>query len=333
MNDPEHRTSSVEHRTRNLGLATSHFVTGGAGFIGSHLVERLMEEGKKVTVYDNLASGKKENIEHHLGRKDFKFIPADLLDFQTLKEYIRSHEIVWHLGANTDIPTGNKVTDLDLKNCTIATHNVLEAMKENNIEKLLFASSACVYGDVPSIALDETFGPLLPINLYGAGKLACEGLISAYCHLFGIKAWLFRFGNVVGARMGHGVIYDFIQKLRKNPRELEILGDGKQEKNFFLVEDCLDGMLCAFYNSNSQCDVYTLGCGSFTTVTRIAQIVTEEMHLRDVKFRYTGGRRGWPGDAPIVHFNVAKMKKLGWQAKHSSDEAVRIAARRLLQRF
>lgn len=310
--------------------ATSHFVTGGAGFIGSHLVDRLMAYGYKLTVYDNLASGTRGNIEHHIGKNNFTFIEADLLDLKTLQEAIQGQEIVWHLGANTDIPGGNTVTDLDLKNCTVATHNVLEAMRHNDIEKILFASSACVYGDAPPIALDETFGPLLPINLYGAGKLACEGLISAYCHLFGIKAWIFRFGNVVGTRMGHGVIYDFIQKLRKNPKELEILGDGKQEKNFFLVEDCIDGMLCAFNNSNTQCDVYTLGCGSFTIVTRIAQIVTEEMNLRDVKFKYTGGRRGWAGDAPIVHFNIAKMKRIGWEPRHTSDEAVMIAARRLL---
>jgi len=309
-----------------------HFVTGGAGFIGSHLVDRLMAEENDVTVYDNLASGKVDNIKHRFGRKGFNFIQADLMDFKTLTEAMQGQEIIWHLGANTDIPEGNRVTDLDLKNCTIATYNVMEAMRHNDIEKILFASSACVYGDAPSIALDESFGPLLPINLYGAGKLACEGLISAYCHLFGIKAWIFRFGNVVGARMGHGVIYDFIHKLKNNPRELEILGDGKQEKNFFLVEDCIDGMLCAFNNSNSQCDVYTLGCDSFTTVTRIAQIVTEEMNLKDVRFKYTGGSRGWPGDAPIVHFNIGKMKKIGWEPRHTSDEAVRIAARRLLSK-
>jgi len=243
---------------------------------------------------------------------------------------MRGHEVIWHLGANTDIPTGNKVTDLDLKNCTIATRNVLEVMKQNSIDKIIFASSACVYGDAPPRPLAETFGPLHPINLYGAGKLACEGLISAYCHLFDIKTWMFRFANVVGARMGHGVIYDFIQKLKANPRELEILGDGNQEKPFFLVEDCIDGMLCAFHNSDNQYDVYNLGCESFTTVTRIAQIVTEELGLDNVKFKYTGGHRGWPGDVPVVRFNVEKMEKLGWRAKHSSDEAVRIAARRLL---
>jgi len=309
---------------------TRYFITGGAGFIGSHLVDRLVTEGSGVVVYDNLVSGKKEHIEHHLGKQNFRFIEADLLDFDTLKQAIKGHEVIWHLGANTDIPTGNKITDLDLNNCTIATRNVLEAMRENNIDKIIFASSACVYGDAPPVALAETFGPLLPINLYGAGKLACEGLISAYSHLFGIKAWMFRFANVVGARMGHGVIYDFIQKLKKNPKELEIYGDGNQEKPFFLVEDCVDGMLCAFNNSAGQYDVYNLGCESFTRVTGIARIVAEEMGIKDIKFKYTGGRTGWPGDVPVVHFNVDKVKKLGWSARHTSDEAVRIAARRLL---
>ena len=306
------------------------FITGGAGFIGSHLVDRLMDEGNQITVYDNLVSGEKENIEHHLSKANFRFMQADLLNFDVLKEAMKGHEVIWHLGANTDIPTGNRVTDLDLNNCTIATRNVLEAMKQLDIDKILFASSACVYGDVPTIALDETLGPLLPINLYGAGKLACEGLISAYCHLFDIKTWIFRFANVVGARMGHGVIFDFIQKLKKNSEELEILGDGNQEKPFFLVEDCIEGMLCAFQKANTQCDVYNLGCNSFTYVTRVAQIVVEEMGLNSVRLKYTGGRRGWPGDAPILHFNVEKMKGLGWEARHSSDEAVRLAARRLL---
>lgn len=306
------------------------FVTGGAGFIGSHLVNRLLKEGSQVTVYDNLVSGKKGNIEHLQNKANFRFIQADLLDFEALKAAMKGHEIVWHLGANTDIIKGNNITDLDLNNCTIATRNVLEAMRQNGINKILFASSACVYGDTPPIALDETFGPLLTINLYGAGKLACEGLISAYCHLFEIKAWIFRFANVVGARMGHGVIYDFIQKLKKNSRELEILGDGNQEKPFFLVEDCIEGMLCAFQKANTQCDVYNLGCNSFTNITRVAQIVVKEMGLNNVRFKYTGGRRGWPGDAPVVHFAVEKMKRLGWEASHSSDEAVRLATKQLL---
>jgi UDP-glucose 4-epimerase len=307
-----------------------YFVTGGAGFIGSHLCEKLITDGNQVTVYDNLVSGSKENIKHLIGKREFQFIQNDLLDSVELIKAMKGNDIVWHLGANTDIPTGNKVTDLDLKNCTMASRNVLEAMRSNNIDRILFSSSACVYGDAPPIALSETFGPLFPINLYGAGKLACEGLMSSYSHLFGIKVTMFRFANVVGAKMGHGVIFDFIQKLKKNTKELEILGDGKQEKPFFLVEDCISGMICAFNNNKAQCDVFNLGTETFTTVTRIGEIVVEEMGLKNVKFHYTGGRRGWPGDAPVVHFNVNKIKKLGWQASHSSDEAVRIAAQRLL---
>ncbi|MBA7506274.1 ADP-L-glycero-D-manno-heptose-6-epimerase [subsurface metagenome] len=309
---------------------TRHFVTGGAGFIGSHVVDRLVSQGDTVTAYDNLASGKKEWIEHNLSMKNFRFVQADLLDFDVLKEAMKGHEVIWHLGANTNIPVGNRFTDLDLKNCTIATYNVLEAMRQNSIDKLLFASSATVYGDSQPVAFSETFGPLLPISLYGAGKLAGEGLISAYCHLFGIKAWIFRFANVIGGNMGRAVIYDFIQKLRKNPKELEILGDGKQEKPFFLVEGCVEGMLCAFQKSNSQCDVFNLGCNSTTSVDKVAQIVAEEMGLDNVRFKYTGGRRGWAGDVPVVHYDVEKMKKLGWEVKHSSDGAVRITTRRLL---
>ena len=310
---------------------SKHFITGGAGFIGSHLVDRLINESKQVTVYDNLVSGRRENIEHHLSRANFKFIQADLLDFDALVEAMKGHEVIWHLGANTDIPTGNRITDLDLNNCTIATRNVLEAMRQNNIDKILFASTSCVYGDVPLIPLSETFGPLLPISLYGAGKLACEGLLSTYSHLFDIKVWMFRFGNVLGARMGHGVIYDFIHKLRKNPGEMEILGDGNQEKTFFLIEDCLDGMFFAFKHSDNQCDVFNLGCESTIKVSAIAQIVAEEMGLKDVKFRYTGGKRGWPGDAPYVQLNMKKMARLGWKANHTSAEAIHIATRRLLE--
>lgn len=305
------------------------FVTGGAGFIGSHLVDKLMGDGNEVTVYDNLVSGKRELIEPHLTKKSFNFIKADLLDYNALKEAMKGHDIIWHLGANTDIPTGNRITDLDLRSCTTATRNVLEAMRQNSIDKILFASSATVYGDAPPVALAETFGPLLPISLYGAGKLACEGLISAYCHLFNMQGWIFRFGNVVGARMSHGVILDFIRKLRQNPEELEILGDGNQDKNFFLVEDCIEGMLCGFENSANQYDVFNLGCDSSTRVSTIAQIVVGEMGLKDVRFKYTGGKRGWLGDAPVVHFNVEKMRNLGWSARHTSNEAVSIAAKRL----
>jgi UDP-glucose 4-epimerase len=309
---------------------TKQLITGGAGFIGSHLTDRLLAEGNTITVYDNLASGKKGNIAGYFGDENFTFIEADLLDFETLKAAMRGHDIVWHLGANTDIPGGNRVTDLDLKNCTTGTYNVLEAMRQNGMTQLLFTSTSAVYGDIEKMPTAEDDGPILPISLYGAGKMAGEGLVNAFCHLFGIRACMFRFGNVIGHRMGHGVIYDFIAKLKKNPEELEILGDGTQDKNYFLVEDCIDGMLCAFRNSRKQCDVFNLGSETNVNVTTIARIVAEEMGLNGIPFRYTGGKRGWPGDVPIVHFSLKKIAGLGWQPKHTSEEAVRIAARRLL---
>jgi len=308
----------------------SCFLTGGAGFIGSHLGDRLLAEGKTVTVYDNLSSGRREWIAHNIGQPGFTFIEANLLDAPKLKEAMAGHDLVIHLGANTDIPGGNQDVRLDLENCTIATHNVLDAMRATGIRRLLFASSSAVYGEAPVIPTPEDVGPLLPISLYGAAKLACETLISAYCHIFNMQAWMFRFANVVGGRMGHGVIYDFIHKLKRNSAEMEILGDGQQEKPFFPVEDCIDGMFCAFHNSDAWCDVFNLGCSSSSKISRVAEIVVEEMGLSGVRFRYTGGRRGWVGDVPQVGLDVSKMKRLGWEARHTSDEAVRIAARRLL---
>jgi len=241
-----------------------YFVTGGAGNIGSHLVDRLLTEGHQVTVYDNLTSGNRAWIAHNLDTKDFRFIEADLLDVAQLRRAVVGHELIFHLGANTDIPSGYKNSELDLQHCTIATHNVLEAMRTTGIKKLVFSSTSAVYGEPSVSPTPESYGPLRPISLYGGAKLGNEGQISAYCHLFGMQAWIFRFANVVSGRMGHGVIYDFIEKLRRDPHELEIWGDGEQEKSYFLAEDCIDGILCAQRNSREWCDVFNLGSPSRT---------------------------------------------------------------------
>jgi len=307
------------------------FVTGAAGFIGSHLTEHLLAQGKVVTGYDNFSSGNRKWIQQLRERSRFTFIEGDLLDLNALRDAVLGHDVVFHLAANTDIPGGNKNPRIDFENCTIGTFNILEALRENGVRQLLFASSSTVFGEPLIRPTPETVGPVLPLSLYGAGKLAGEGLISSYCHLFGIQAWIFRFANVVGARMGHGVIYDFIHKLKANQYELEILGDGKQEKNYFLVEDCIDGMLFAFQNVREKsCDVFHLGTDTTIKVGDIARIVVEEMGLNGVKFRFTGGSRGWPGDVPVVIYDINKMKKLGWNPRYSSVEAVRIATRRLL---
>jgi len=297
------------------------FVTGGAGFIGSHLVDKLIQKGE-VTVYDNLSSGKKEFIQHHLGKAGFDFVLADLLDFEKLKKAMPGHDVVFHLAANPDARLGTEDTSLDLNQETVATYNVLEGMRVNDIKKIVFSSSGTIYGETPVFPLPENYGPVLPISLYGAGKLACEGLISSFCHTFDMQSWIYRFANIVGPRATHGVIYDFIHKLKANSKELEVLGDGKQRKPYLYVEECVEGMLFGFSNADQRVNLFNLGCESSTEVNSIAEMVCEEMGLDGVKFKYTGGDRGWRGDVPQVRFDIKKMKKLGWEPELTSDEAV-----------
>jgi len=195
---------------------------------------------------------------------------------------------------------------------------------------VVFSSSSTVYGETPPVPLSENYGPLLPISVYGAAKLACEGLISSFCHTFDMKGWIFRFANVVGSRCTHGVIYDFIRKLRKNPRELEILGDGKQRKSYLYIEDCVNGMLFGFEKSREQINLFNLGTDGTTEVNEIAKMVIDEMGLKDVKLKYTGGKRGWKGDVPRFQFDISKIKSLGWKPKYDSSDAVRKAIKDLL---
>jgi UDP-glucose 4-epimerase len=308
------------------------FVTGGAGFIGSHVVDALLEDGNTVTIYDNLSSGKKQFITHHLEKDTVQFIEADLNDIDILQKEIKNHDIVHHIAANPDVRIGKQKPEIAQKDI-LSTYNLLNAMRLNDIKKIVFSSSSTVYGETPPIPLSENYGPLLPISVYGAAKLASEGLISSFCHTFDIQGWIFRFANVVGERGTHGVIVDFINKLNKTPHELEILGDGKQRKPYLYVKDCVNGMLFGLNHSNEEINIFNLGCDSVTDVTRIAEIVVEEMDLQDVTFNYTGGKRGWKGDVPHFQFNVKKINDLGWTAKYTSDDAVRLAIRDLLRTY
>ena len=305
-------------------------ITGGAGFIGSHLVDRLVQIGK-VTIYDNLSSGKMEFISHNLKNGKATLVEADLLDLDKLTNCMKSHDVVFHLAANPEARAGLENTRLDLEQETVATYNVLEAMRSNGIKQILFSSSGTVYGDTPVIPLKESYGPVLPISLYGAGKLACEGLTSAFCHIFEMQGWIFRFANIVGGRGTHGVIFDFVHKLKKNPKELEILGDGKQEKPYLLVDELIDGMLLAYKNAKEDLNLFSLGTETSVSVNEIADIVVEEMGLKNVEYKYTGGSRGFPGDVPQIRFDTTKINQLGWRAKYTSAQAVRIAAQRIIQ--
>jgi len=306
------------------------FVTGGAGFIGSHLVDRLLDEGHQVTVFDNLSSGKKGFIASHFDNPHFLFIKADLIDKKRIEREISGHDVVFHIAANPDVRSGPDDPSMAEKDMQ-ATYNLLDAMRKKGVNKIVFSSSSVIYGETPAKPLSEDYGPLLPISVYGAAKLASEGLISSFAHTFDMQAWMFRFANVVGIRGTHGVIVDFINKLKRNPNELEILGDGKQRKPYLYVTECVDGILHGFTHADDEVNVFNLGVESSTEVTRIAELVVEEMGLDHVDFKYTGGKRGWKGDVPQFQFDISKIKKSGWTPTLSSDDAVLKAIQDLLQ--
>jgi UDP-glucose 4-epimerase len=305
-----------------------YFVTGGCGFIGSHLVDRLMEMGS-VTVYDNLSNGKQELIAHHIGKKGFKFVKADLLDVKTLTKELKGHDFVFHIAANSDVRIGESKPGLDLEQGPVVTANLLEAMRLNSIKKIAFSSSSVVYGETEVFPTPETYGPELPISLYGAAKLGAEGLITAYCGTYGFQAWIYRFANIIGPRGTHGVLVDFMGKLRKDPKHLEILGDGKQKKSYLTVEECVDSMLFIVKNSHDNVNLYNLGTKDQITVEHIAELLVLELGLKNVKFQYTGGSVGWAGDVRAMLLDTTKLNKLGWSSKLNSEKAVLHAIKHL----
>ena len=309
------------------------FISGGAGFIGSHIVDRLLDNDNHVVVYDNLSSGYASFIRHHAENPKMRFIEADLLDFETLDRHIKGADFVFHMAANPDIRYGVKHTDWDLKQNTITTYNVLEAMRRNGLSQIAFASTSAVLGNAKEIPTSEGYGPARPESLYGASKLACEGLISAYVHTFDFQAWIYRFSNIIGERgVTHMVLVDFIRKLTKNPNFLEILGDGRQSKPLLLVDECVDAMLYIVEHADEDMNVFNIAPEDrISSITHLAEVIIEEMGLRDVSLSYTGGKQGWPGDVPVYQLSNQRLADLGWRAKHNSEEALRIAVRRLLE--
>lgn len=296
-------------------------VTGGAGFIGHHLVNALLDSD--VTVIDNLSSGDKSFL-----NPKAKFVSGDLTNAKFVKSSVKGFDFVFHLAANADVRRGASDTMVDLEQNVIVTRNILEAMRLNEIKNIVFTSTSTIYGEAP-MPTAEDYGPLMPISMYGASKLSCEALISAYCSTFGMNAWIFRFANVIGPNGTHGVIFDFIKKLQKNPTELEVLGDGKQEKSYVYIDDCVSAMLFAVSKAKEPVNVFNIGSDDTISVSEIAKMVVEEMKL-DAKLRYTGGARGWKGDVPKMRLSIMKLKALGWKPKHGSRESVRMAIRSLV---
>jgi len=303
-------------------------VTGGAGFIGSHLVDRLIEENHELVVLDNLSSGDEKFIAPHLGKERFQFHQIDLLS-GNITSFFDGVEEVWHLAANPEVRLGAENTRIHLEQNLIVTSNVLEAMRMQGVRRIIFTSTSTVYGEADKLPTPEEY-PTMPISLYGASKLAAEALIASYCHTFDMHAWIYRFANVIGRRSTHGVIYDFIHKLRSNPTELEILGDGNQTKSYIYVDDCIEAMLAGLKaDDKNRVHIFNIGTNDMLRVKRIAEIVCEEMHASP-KFKFTGGKRGWKGDVPTMLLDASKLNELGWKQNYTSEEAVKKATRDLL---
>ncbi|MHB1830555.1 MAG: NAD-dependent epimerase/dehydratase family protein [Candidatus Micrarchaeaceae archaeon] len=306
----------------DLGSKT-FFISGGAGFIGSSMVSSIISSGASVTVYDNLSSGKYEFIETFKDNKKFRFVKADLLNTDRLNEEVLAArpDAIIHLAANPDVRLGAKVTDLDLKQGTEATYNILEAARRADVSDILFASSSVVYGIAGIKPTPEDYGPLKPISLYGASKLACEGLVTSFGHLFGMKYWIYRFANVVGVNGTHGVILDFLSRLRQNSKDLEVLGDGKQRKSYIDVKDCVDSMISIYGKSTERENIFNLATDDQISVEEIAKMVIDAT-FPGAKIKYTGTSQGWPGDVPDTYLSNERMKSLGITLKYTKSRAV-----------
>lgn len=298
-------------------------------------MDALKTCGAHIRILDNLSSGSQENIEEHLHRQDITFIKGDLLNPPDLARAIEGCETIYHLAANPEVRAGTTNPETHYKQNIAATYNLLEAIrKAESVETLVFTSSSTIYGEATKIPTPEDYAPLEPISIYGASKLACEALITSYAHTYNFKAIILRLANIVGPRSRHGVIYDFINKLRKNPKKLQILGDGTQTKSYLYISDCIKAMLTGVEKAEKRVEVYNIGSEDQIDVKTIAKTIVEEMGLKNVEFKYTGGvdgGRGWKGDVKNMMLDNKRIKALGWKPKHTSREAVKLTARNLLR--
>ncbi|MCI4353152.1 MAG: NAD-dependent epimerase/dehydratase family protein [Thermoplasmata archaeon] len=296
-------------------------VTGGAGAIGAIVARRLAEAGHPVRVIDNLSSGHRERLKDLEETGRLRFHEHDLRNVTGMAEILRGAASVWHFAANPNIPKGLEDPRLDLEHGTLATAHVLEAARQAHVPRILFSSSSVVYGMPTVFPTPESYGPLLPESQYGGSKLASEAMISAYCHSYGMKGWIFRFANIVGPGMSHGVIYDFLRKLQRDPTRLEVLGDGRQAKSYLWVDDCVDAMLLAEERSTDPVNVFNLGTEQQVPVRDIAERVVRAFG-GTARIEYTGGARGWVGDIPQQLLSVEKIRALGWRPRFDSSTTV-----------
>ena len=306
-------------------------VAGGAGFIGSHLCDALLSKNNTVIVADKLIMGSK-NIGHLSQNTRFKFYEMELANQDNVDKLFKDNkiDIVYHMAANSDISKSANDTSIDFNDTLLTTRVLLESMRKNNVKNIFFASTSAVYGEMPDIVLNEETGGLKPVSYYGGAKLASEALISSYVSMCDMNAVIFRFPNVIGPRLTHGVVYDFVKKLRNNPKELEILGNGTQCKPYIYVTDLVNAIVKLTEQFEPGVDVFNISVMSEgTSVTHIAEIVVDVLGLSDVEFKYTGGDRGWKGDVPRFKYDISKVLATGWKPEYTSDEAIRKAAQSL----
>lgn len=304
-------------------------LTGGAGFIGSHLADRLLAGGHSVVCVDDLSLGRKSNIAHNLANKRFAFVKTDVSDLKKLSAVFKKHKFdcVFHLAANSDIQAGGKCPDIDLSRTFMTTYTVLEAMRLHGVKKLVFASTSAVYGEAEKPLREDM--RTRPVSLYGAGKLSSEAWISAFCENFDMQAWVLRFPNVVGSRATHGVIFDFLRKLKKDPSRLPVLGNGKQKKPYLHVSDLVDGILFVFNHAKERYNCYNIAGRGATTVSDIAKLCVAAAGLKNVRLEYTGSDRGWKGDVPRFSYDLSAITKLGWKSSMDSTKVVERAAKEI----
>jgi len=308
------------------------FIAGGAGFIGSHTADSLLSDNRnKLILFDNFSSsGTRKNLVHLENHQSLEIIEENLQNLDLLTQSMEGCERIYHFASNPDIAKSMTQPDLDFYQGTLLTQNILEAMRMNNIKTIIYTSGSGIYGDQGENPLKEDFGPLLPISTYGASKLSSESLICSYCHMFNMKAYVVRPANVVGKRQTHGVAYDFINKLRTDPEKLEILGDGSQSKSYIHVEDLIEAIHFVMEHAGDVFNYYNVATDDYIDVKRIAEIVIEEMGLKNVDLLFGPEKRGWKGDVPIVRFNLQKIHKLGWSARMNSEQAVRRSVSEIL---
>ena len=318
-----------------MGAVRRYFLVGGAGFIGSHFTDHLLGDSETavVTIYDNFSSGREWHYSHHQGDARLRVIHGDVKDLAALERTMTGHDVVIHLASNPDIARAVTEPDIDFREGTYLTQQILEAMRRSGVPRLLYASGSGVYGDLGELEATEDLGPLIPVSTYGASKLAGEALIASYCAMFGITACAFRFGNVVGRRQTHGVGFDFVRRLRQQPDRLRILGDGRQSKSYIYVEDVVEAVLMAHQKTSKSFEVYNVATGDYITVNEIARLALEVSGLSDeeVQLEYTGGDRGWKGDVPVVRLNTDRIRGLGWNCRRTSQQALCVSMHSMLE--